>query len=105
MANYFSNTLKGMALAGIVTALSACDTDGKLELAIRQSDGPVTIRLTQEVKFLLKEVYILEVFNTKGKRLVYMRTYGEPQAAEIKVSPDKTYNLNEGGVRVRPNRF
>lgn len=102
MTNYFSNALKGMALAGIVVSLSGCDQEGKLELAVRQSDGPVKIRLVQEVRFGANDEYILEVLNREGKVLAYMRTEGEPLVAGVKLSPDKLYNLNERGVRI-PN--
>ena len=104
MTNYLSNTLRGMALTGIVASLSGCDTDGKLELAVRQSDGPVKIQLIQDVRFGSLDRYILEVVNMDGKTLAYMSSVGEPEVARIKLSPDKTYHLNMRGVRIQPRR-
>lgn len=84
-------------LAGITFA--GCDTSGEVELANRQYEGKVTIRLVQEVKRGTSDMYRLEIRDSLGNPLGFMTTY-RPLKGKVSLSPEKEYNLKEKGVRL-----
>ena len=85
------------ALGGL--ALVGCDNAGEVELAQREYNGKVTIRLVQEVKFAEYDLYKLEIRDSTGAMLGYLKSY-QVDDGQISLSPGKVYDLDEKGVRL-----
>ena len=80
-------------------ALVGCDSPGEVELAQREYNSKVTIRLVQEVKIARTDSYRLEVRDSAGTMLGYLRTY-EPNGGQVSLSPERVYDLEVKGVRL-----
>ena len=83
------------ALGGL--ALTGCDSSGEIELAQREYNGKVTIKFVQEVKRGNEDYYRLEIRDSTGVVLGYMKSYNR---GRISLSPERVYDLKEKGVRL-----
>ena len=90
--------LKGGVLGIGLLAFAGCDTPGDVELASAEYEGPTKVRLVQEVRWINRDSYRLEVQDSTGTVVAYMRSYSRPES-ELKVD-GKTYNLSDKGFRV-----
>ncbi|MBU2616114.1 MAG: hypothetical protein KKC19_03345 [Nanoarchaeota archaeon] len=90
--------LKGGILGLGLLSLTACDTTGEVELAKTEYEGPTKIRLVQEVREGGRDRYRLEVQDSTGTVIAYLRSYQYTES-ELKVD-GKTYELKDKGFRV-----
>ena len=80
-------------------ALVGCDSPGEVELAQREYNSKVTIRLVQEVQFARTDSYRLEVRDSSGAMLGYLGTYSFSNG-QVSLSPERVYDLDVKGVRL-----
>ena len=96
------NKLVALAALGGLT-LVGCDNSGEVELAQREYNGKVTIRLVQEVKFAEYDSYKLEVRDSTGAMLGRLRSY-QVDDGQIYLSPGKVYDFDEKGIRLSDSK-
>lgn len=86
----------------LATLVSGCDTNQRVELAERQYEGKVTITLTQQEILMDKDFYQLEVTDSTGTVIAYIKTNNKPYRAQLVVKKDNgeegLYDLNERGI-------
>ncbi|MBU1252036.1 MAG: hypothetical protein KJ905_04010, partial [Nanoarchaeota archaeon] len=93
----------GIGLLGVSLLTTGCDTSGNIELVRTEIKGRTTVTLTQEVRQLAGDRYILTVRDSTGKVIANMKTsqrvyYDGPTT--VVVTGKGTYNLEDKGYRI-----
>ena len=94
------NKMQIMLLGGLLLAvvlLTGCDKRQDVVLDEAEIEGPITIKLVQEVKRKIADDYTLEVYDSQGRLRAILRSSGELREGAMLVHDDgRTWMVKNG---------